>query len=117
MKELPPMEFSVNDIGHYEAGSSLSGAIRPAGHDLGWRRGRRVGAVAFARNQRRVQLAKATRKDITGSSPGTPATVAKTAPEFKPNWLIATATSSSPTAGATYRNRFGKPYIERHYLP
>ena len=42
-----------------------------------------------------VRLANTTSESITGTSTNTPTTVAKAAPEFSPNKLIATATASS----------------------
>ena len=43
----------------------------------------------------RVRLAKATSDNMTGTSTKTPTTVAKAAPEFRPNTLMATATANS----------------------
>ena len=42
-----------------------------------------------------VLLAKATKDSITGTSTKTPTTVARAAPECRPNKLMATATASS----------------------
>ena len=42
-----------------------------------------------------MRLATTTSESITGTSTSTPTTVAKAAPEFSPNKLIATATASS----------------------
>ncbi len=42
-----------------------------------------------------VRLATATKDNITGTSTNTPTTVARAAPEFKPNKLIATTTANS----------------------
>ena len=43
----------------------------------------------------RVRLANATNVSMTGTSTRTPTTVARAAPEFNPNKLMATATASS----------------------
>ena len=43
----------------------------------------------------RQRFAKLTKDNITGTSIKTPTTVAKDAPEFKPNRAMATATASS----------------------
>lgn len=43
----------------------------------------------------RVRLANATSDNITGTSTKTPTTVAKAAPELRPNKAMATATANS----------------------